>query len=233
MDEYTYLLISIFLFPVWAIIFIARKDLKEKIIKTSVLGGLAGLVSEFWYFKDYWQPPSLFGEGKISIEDFLFGFLITGIAATIYDAVFGKIDVDGEKKRRVPFGILFITGIVSLLVFNNWLGINSIFVSSFAFLIFSVIMVLIKKNLLIPSIASGLLCLIVIVPIYAIIFNAISPEYWDKHWLLAKTKLGITILGNIPATELLWFFSWGCLAGIGYNFSSGKRKAKREKSQNC
>jgi len=224
MDEYIYLLLSIFLFLVWITIIFARKDLKIKIISASIAGGFAGLIAEFWYFKDYWQPPSILGKHTLSIEDFLFGFFITGIAVSAYDAIFIAKNVQQEKSRKLFFCLLFLLGIVSLLVFNNLLGFNSIFVSSFAFIFFSIIMIAVRKDLLISSIMSGALVVIIIIPIYAIMFNFISPEYWNTYWLLTDTKFGITILGNIPVTEILWYFSWGCLAGIGYDFAYGNKK---------
>ena len=226
MDRYTYLFISLFLFIPYFIIIFKRPDLRRKVIKTSLIGGVAGLIANFWYFRDYWRPPSLFGNTVISIEDFLFGFLITGIAASIYDTVFNKKYVKKYKKRKKFFGNLFLIGVIILFIFNNWLGINSIFVSSFAFLGFSIIIISIRKDLIIPSIVSGLLVTLIIIPIYIILFNYISPTYWDKYWLLANTSFGIEVLGNIPVTELIWYFTWGCFAGISYDFVSGSEKVK-------
>lgn len=103
MDRYTYLFISLFLFIPWFIIIFKRPDLRRKVIKTSLIGGVAGLIANFWYFRDYWRPPSLFGNTVISIEDFLFGFLITGIATSIYDTVFNRKYVKKHKKRKKIF----------------------------------------------------------------------------------------------------------------------------------
>jgi len=74
---------------------------------------------------------------------------------------------------------------------------------------------------------SGVLVVIVIIPIYVIIFNVLSPKYWNEYWLLYETKFGGMILSNIPITELFWYFSWGSFAGVGYDFVSGKRKIKK------
>jgi len=41
---------------------------------------------------------------------------------------------------------------------------------------------------------SGILSLSVIIPIYILLFNFISPGYWDKYWLLANTAFGIKII---------------------------------------
>jgi hypothetical protein len=56
------------------------------------------------------------------------------------------------------------------------------------------------------------------------LFNMIFIDFWDKCWLLANTKYGITIYGNIPLTEMIWYFTWGSFSGVAYNFASGKKK---------
>ncbi|MDY6934933.1 MAG: lycopene cyclase domain-containing protein [Spirochaetota bacterium] len=223
-DKYIYLFLSFYLLVLWLMIIIFRKDLVRKVIKASIGGGFAGLIAEVWYFVDYWQPPSLAGVSSVSIEDFLFGFCITGIAVSIFDVTFCKKIRDEAKDRKGVFFILFLCGLISLLVFNNWLGINSIFVSSMAFIVISVIMILIRRDLFLPSIISGILTVIVIIPIYLLLYNWLSPDYWMRYWLLYDTEYGITVLGNIPVTEIIWYFSWGCLAGAGYDFASGKIK---------
>ncbi|OGH24124.1 MAG: hypothetical protein A3B47_04625 [Candidatus Levybacteria bacterium RIFCSPLOWO2_01_FULL_39_24] len=223
-DKYIYLLLSILLLLIWSVFFLfLKKEVRRILIKASVVGGLAGLIAEFWYFKDYWRPPLLFGDAKIFLEDFLFGFAFTGIAATIYKVLFKKEGSKHEKGHRIIFFVFFVIGILSLLLFNNLLKINSIFVSSFVFLILSFMMVFIRKDLVMQSIMSGILSLSVIIPIYILLFNFISPGYWDKYWLLANTAFGIKIIGNIPVTELLWYFSWSCLAGIAYDFYHGNK----------
>ncbi|MBC9796115.1 lycopene cyclase domain-containing protein [Sinomicrobium weinanense] len=224
MDKYAYLFISVLLFVPWLAFCLSRPDLKKKILKTSVLGGLAGLIAEFWYFRDYWQPPSLFGKATVSPEDFLFGFFITGIAVAGYDVAFRKTNATGAKKRKKFFAGLFATGVFSLFIFNNWMGFNSIFVSSLAFVAFSVVMSLFRKDLWLPSLISGMLTVLIIIPVYAIIFNLLYPDFWNKYGLLSGSAYGIAVLGHIPVTELVWYFSWGSMAGIAYDFASGKKK---------
>jgi len=79
MDKYIYFIVCLYLVIIWLLIYILRKDLHQKLIKASLLGGLAGLIAEFWYFRDYWRPPSLFGQKIISLEDFLFGISVWAV----------------------------------------------------------------------------------------------------------------------------------------------------------
>lgn len=191
-------------------------------LKYSLMGGLAGFIAEYWYFKDYWQPPALFDNAFISLEDFLFGFSITGVASTVYSFVFPVAEMQMECKRKRQFGIMFLVGVLIMFLFNTWLGFNSIIVSTVTFMLFSGIMVYFRRDLMRRCLMSGLFSLIIIIPVYSLIFNLINPYYWQRYWLLADTSYGLTVLGNIPVTELVWYFTWGCLVGTAPGFVSGK-----------
>lgn len=71
------------------------------LLKVSAIGGLAGLISEMWYFNDYWRPPTLLGNSKISIEDFLFGFSFTGIAALVYKVIVRKRPIQAKSRKKL------------------------------------------------------------------------------------------------------------------------------------
>ena len=222
MDTCTYLLITLLLMLPWLLLYNTKKGVRKKMLKASVMGGLSGFIAEYWYFNDYWQPPTLLGQSVISIEDFLFGFTITGISVSIYECTFAVKMVHSFANQRKLFGLLFLTGITFMMVFNVMLGINSIIVSCLAFIFFTIIMITIRFDLLKQAVLSGILTLLIVIPVYTLLFDVINPGYWDAHWLLAKTQLGITVLGNIPVTELVWYFSWGCFAGTAHSFASGK-----------
>ena len=223
MNQYAYLLLTLSLAVVWAIIAAVRRDMLRKMVRVSTYGLLAGAVAETWYAKDYWQPPTLLGDTSIVPEDLLFGFTITGISATIYYAVFRKRTIPGELRRKPFFIALFLVGLLSMYVLCSTFSFNSLLVSTALFCIFTAVMVRFRTDLLVPALLSGLLSVVVVIPIYIVIFNLICRDFWNTYWLLADTPWGITLLGNIPATELWWYFTWGCLAGIGYEFASGMK----------
>jgi len=223
MDQYAYMLLVLALAVVWAIIAAVRRDMLRKMVKMSAYGLALGAIAETWYGKDYWQPPTLLGDTLIVPEDLLFGFTITGISATIYYAVFRKQSVAGEVRRRPFFFALFIIGLSSMHVLCSVFHFNSLLVSTALFVIFTVVSVRLRTDLLLPALKSGLLSVAVVIPIYIVIFDIICGDFWSRYWLLADTPWGITLLGNIPATELWWYFTWGCLVGIGDEFSSGTK----------
>ena len=126
------------------------------------------------------------------------------------------------KKRRVNLVVwLFSAGFVNLLVTNLWLGVNSIFVSSFGFLAVASVMVWLRRDLLRPALATGAILTLLSLVLYAPLFN-IWAYGFHEYWLMDGTGPGTTI-ANIPLTEFLWYFAWGSLAGIIYPFASGKR----------
>ncbi len=223
MERYTYLLLGLSLAILTGTSLYLRKDLALKIVKLAVLGGVVGLVSELFYFRDYWRPQTLVGTGKISPEDFVFGFTITALSVVIYPLLARKTFVKSDKpNRRNLYAIFFVCGLIALLVFNIHLGINSIFVSSVAFLCFSIIIVSTRRDLLKPSLFSAVALTSVVICIYIFLFDFISPNFWNNYWLLANTKWNIKLFGNVPLTEVIWYFSWTSLASVSYPFVSGK-----------
>lgn len=223
MERYAYLCLDISLAILTGISLYIRKDIASKIFKLSVLGGVAGLVSELFYFRDYWRPPTIVGTGKISPEDFIFGFTITALSLGIYPLIshrtFAKSDKPNHKNL---YALLFVSGLMALLICNVYLGINSIFVSSVSFLCFSVIIVTVRRDLLKPALLSAVLLTVAVTCIYIFLFDFISPRFWDNYWLLDNTKWNMRMFGNIPLTELIWYFSWISLASVSYPFASGR-----------
>jgi hypothetical protein len=225
-DKYGYLFLGIFLFLIWILFYAIRKDLRRKQIKVSWFGGLAGLIAEYWYFKDYWHPHSILGREIVSPEDFIFGFTITGISVVAFDVFFKTKDQEYLTNNKRTFGNMFILGVGSLFLFNIFLGYNSIFVSSITFVLLTFYMLSKRKDLWKEAIFSGFIVLIILFIVYHILFNLIFLDFWDNYWLLANTKYGITIYGSIPLTEMIWYFTWGSFSGVAYNFASGKKKIK-------
>ncbi|MBI5155808.1 hypothetical protein HZA45_00885 [Candidatus Peregrinibacteria bacterium] len=223
MDHYLYFILSLILLFLWGMIFWLRADLRKKMIRASSIGGVAGILAELWYFTDYWKPPTLFGIASISPEDFIVGFAITGIAMTAYDIVMHTTDRAGERPRQRAFLMLFLGGLFSLLIFGTGMKLNSCIVSEAAFIGAALIMCILRPDLLKVSLLSGVLLGILGFILYFFLFSWLAPEFWQTYWLLAGTRLGITIAG-VPVTEIAWYASWGMLAGIAHNFAAGKKK---------
>jgi hypothetical protein len=222
-DQYVYLLLALPFFITSLLIAVFRSVLRRLVILSGLLGGAAGLLAEFWYLRDYWQPPSLFGAATISIEDFLFGFGATALAASAYKFIKKKkLEKQFADKKKLVW-IYFFMGLTSLLIFNNWLGINSIIVSSVAFLLFTLLIIYQRRDLISQSLFSAIFLSAFALAIYLPLFNVLSPDYIEKYFLLTDSPFNPTFFGVLPAAELLWYFCWGSLAGILYDFASGSK----------
>lgn len=226
MDQYLYFILSLLLLVLWGIIFWLRADLRRKMLRAGPIGGIAGILAELWYFTDYWRPPTLTGIATISPEDFIVGFAVTGLAMTVYDVVMQTTDAAGERPRGRAFFLLFLCGLLSLLIFGTFMKFNSCIVSEAAFIGAALVMCVMRPDLLKVSLISGALLGLIGFILYLILFTWLAPDFWQTYWLLADTRLGIALIG-VPVTEIMWYVSWGMLAGIAHNFAAGKRKIAR------
>src|SRR3989344_3622767 len=218
--QYSYLIGNLILFVPWLILFAWRKDLRHKIFIMSLIFGLFGPISQLFYLRDYWHPE-LFNGWAIGIEDFLFGFFIGGISCAIYEELFGlKYSKRHIKNHKVWMGYFALVGGVIMLIGNLLIGFNSIYVSIFVFLIFGMIIIKIRHDLLKDAIISGLLIAAVMFIAY-LIFIPMFPGIIQNWWKLNNIS-GVLILG-VPLEELLWAATWGFVAGPLYEFLNGLR----------
>ncbi len=212
-----------FIIP-WGIIYYLKPQYRSRMLKTGLIAAPFGFIEDYWYRVDYWNPPELFDMYPIDIEDIIFAFLSTGITIAIYDALFTEKQVK-HYKPRPKLAVFFMPLIVAaFFLLHNVLGINSMYMCAIPFFVVAFFVVLMRRDLLIPSIASAFLVTLIMIPIYMVLFNVIHPTFWDKYWFLIDTKHGITILGNVALLELLYYFSFACLAGIMYDFAKGTKK---------
>jgi hypothetical protein len=165
---YSYLIGDLFFLTVWVLLFSLRKDLRKEMITMSLMAGVMGPFSEFWYFRDYWRPPLIWQFHSLigGLEDVLFGFAIGGIAAIIYEEVLGKKLIKRGRNHNLLFVLFFFLIFVCTFGFTYTTGLNSIFASSLAFVIFSVIMLAVRPDLTRDAFLSGLFVSIVMFVIY-------------------------------------------------------------------
>ena len=222
-----YLLISVFLFIPWGLIYYYKPNLRSRIVKSSLFAAPFGIIN-MWFRIDYWHAPEVFFFSFISLEDILFAFVTTGISFTIFDALFTVKEIKSEKPRK-HITLLFIPIIISsFFILNNGLGINSMFMWAIPMLVLATVIVIIRRDLLVQSIVSALILTLFSIPIYMFLFNYLSPDFWDTYWYLSGTKYGITVFGNVPVLELLWYFSWASFCGVVYHFTRGTKKVLRK-----
>lgn len=195
----------------------------------SLITASFGPVSEIWYFTDYWKPEIALPLPIIGgVEDLLFGFSIGGIGAFAYESLFVRgICKCVEKKGKHELFLLLFFAIEgsAMIILNNLLGLNSIYASSVGMVVFAIIMLVLRPDLLLHAVGSAFL---VAGTMFAIYFlgQEFFPQshFWvERIWKLSGTDQGRIIFKHIPWTEMLWGLSWGLVWGPMYEFLVGVR----------
>lgn len=225
---YAYASLAVAVFLVWLVLWFLRPDLRRLILSASIPGAIFGPISEYWYFADYWKPPSMFGIASYSPEDVLFGFAIMGIVVSLFDVVMktkDSVQISFSKLVSLYVTMLFLV-VGVLLFFTTWLGCNSVIVVSTLWLVLAAFIAFRRPDFRRVILVSGILNMLLIVPIYIVLFDVVFPEFVARYWLLANGKLGFVIGRSLPWTELLWYFSLGGFSGVMIPFVSGARKIR-------
>ncbi len=220
--QYSYLIGSLAFLLVWIVLFLWKKRIRKEMLMMSILVAPLGPISEFFYFKDYWNPDILVNIFGFGIEDMIFAFAIGGIAAVIYEEIFIRKQkkTRPEKNKTIVFSV--ISALILLIILNLILKINSIYASSLIFLFFGLIIIYKRRDLIKNAIVSGLLVLSLMFVFYILFIKFLFSDFFIKYWQFNNIS-GITFFG-IPIGELLWGFSWGFLAGPFYEFWKGLKE---------
>ncbi|WP_075352401.1 lycopene cyclase domain-containing protein [Algoriphagus marinus] len=220
-DKFAYLILALLYMIPWGIIYF-KSPWKSGMIKVGAVGGLMGIIAEVWYFRDYWRPPTLFGEGVVGFEDYIIGFALFGVGGYIHSS-FTKKEINFSKQtpaKNRDFFFLFLIGCGSLTVFSMLLGIHSGYVTFLTFFLLSVYIWIQRPDLIGLSIISAFATLGISFLIYYINFNLFFPHFWDTYGMLKKPILGLEIF-NIPFSEMLWHFTWAMLCSMFRGYRNG------------
>lgn len=157
-SKYLYLWGSLLGCLIFVLIYLSRKDLRDKMVKIGVFVGILGIFSEYFFFKDYWIPPLILKIGDLGgIEDFLFGFMAGGIGAAIYDVVFHKRLLRRGNHHYWIIPLVLFSEFLAMMIFSNNLGFNSIYASAIGFLVPAIIIVAVRRDLFLETIFSAVL----------------------------------------------------------------------------
>ena len=235
-----YLCLTLPFLLVWLILFIYARKTRHQQLFMSLLVMPLGPFSEIIYFRDYWRPLSIFafsiGSFHIYPEDLLFGFAIGGIGAIVYEVFFHKHLGKLHEKIHPHIQTAIIAFIVlCIMYFLLNIGLNSIFATSIGLVFGALLIVVQRKDLLAVSFWSGICVMLTMFLCYFLLYHIVTnvDQLLKQGWLLSNTPLGLRIF-HIPATEMVWGFSWGMMAGPLYAFSRNlkfyqdtKKKRKR------
>ena len=194
----------------------------------SLIMGVAAPLSEIWFVKDYWRPETVTG-WPVSIEDFLFGFLVGGIASVIYEELFGRRHANRKNRKHhwswfiVPTLALFLISFGTLF---SILKLTSMYAAVTGYLLVAGVIIYWRHDLWRDSVISGLIAGVAMFLGY-MIFLSFYPDAIHRWWLLNNIS-GISLYG-VPIEELIWAFGWGMVIGPIYEFFAGLsyQKARR------
>lgn len=231
MMRYAYLIYSLYFLGILGFILWQRKDLRAHAAPSIVVGAIAGPLSEHIYFRDYWRPQTLLGEGRISLEDALFGAAIFGLAAVLYSFI-AKRSIHGGpgSLMRSLLSILPLAVIFGIL----WaLGVNSVFTTIAVFMLGWAVLILRYPHTRTPSLITGGCLTLLALAIYVIALNLWIPEAaFRQGWLLYGTPLGVTVFGAVPLSELLWFMAAGLFLQAHFLYAHQKHYQPYSHSSN-
>lgn len=217
---YTYLILDFLFLIFWIFLFLWRKDIRKEMLFMSFLWGISAFILGDAYTSDWWHPPTITGT-RLGIEDFLFGFIIGGIAAVIYEEIFKKkikqrkIAKNQKKKDMLYFIILLILTFVLFLIFFYFVKLNSILSTIVVALIVLIIIYTERKDLIPDSLFSGALLLILAMIVYTIV-GIIFPGWINAIWYFRHDPS--ILLFGVPISDAIWYFLAGAIVGPLYEF---------------
>jgi hypothetical protein len=220
--RFGYLILVIVGMIFWTTFFILRKDLRKTMVLTGIFYGVLSLVTaQIWWTVDWWHPLTLTGT-RVGIEDFFTGFGAGGVMMVIYQVFFSK-KITFPKLKTYPIARILFSVIVLLTieVLIYYAGLTSF--ESFTLMVWlgTIFMWTTRRDLIVPSIWSGVLTMICILPAYYVTILTVpgwvSATYYFNH---LPTSMLIT---GIPIVELIFWLTAGSFIGILGAFTrSGK-----------
>jgi len=218
--QYTYLLMALVFLAIWLALFIWRKNTRKEMLTMSLIFAFIGPISEIIYTKDWWHPLTLTNT-LIGLESFLVGFMIGGIASVIYEDIFKKklktrnVSKTKEAKRNLNFVFIFSTAVILFFGSFYLLNFNSLFATIIALLAPTIIIWIKRKDLILDSLATGILLVISASLVYSVL-EFLTPGWIHAFWFFENVP-DIVIL-NLPVDDILWYFLVGLFIGPLYEY---------------
>lgn len=219
-----FLLVSLLLFVVWLVLFLFSLSTRREQILMSLVGLVASPAALLLAVTDG-RTDALYAHA-VGVEDLLFTFALFGIAAVIYQAVFGKRvhKLRGEAFRLphpvmhwgVHLLLIFVSWIVVALVAEITLHIPSIQAAIAGGLLVATYIIADRHDLVLNALLSGLFMAILLFTLEQIFFIRLFPSAALDMWNV--TGLSGLALGGIPLEELTWAAVIGFAVGPVYEY---------------
>jgi hypothetical protein len=220
MYAYTYLYLSLLFFSIWALLFWWRKDVHSEMLHMSFFFGILGPFSEFFYFQDYWHPSTLSGSWA-SVEAFIFGFAMGGVAAVVYEFITHRrlSKKHGNKKvehKRVAVCVALLIG-----VFVFIFGFTNSFVATILSLgCVTVFILWQRKDLVWDSVVSAVALVLIGQFVYALL-AFLTPGWVEAFFYFHNVPY--MYVGALPIDDFFWYLAAGAAISPMYEYCSSRR----------
>ena len=217
--DYIYFIGSGVVAVFWLFFYFLRKDLRKKILLTSIIGGALG-ISEIFFVPNYWNPQFKIIKvfDNLFLDSFVFAFFLTGFTSVIYQVIFKKPVFNAQKINPTllfiaPFIFLFhlVISQINVMVFSF----GSMLIAAFFFY-------LSDKSLGKPILLNGLFTFVFFLTAY-IFFWHLFPSLGASYTY--KNLTGVKIF-RIPFEELFFFFAIGTNFCLTYEILSNSKFKK-------
>lgn len=234
--EYVWLIWSLIILVVWAIIYYYKKNVRKEMLKMSFITMPFGL-TEPLFVPEYWYPPTLFNLAEktgFDIESLIFSFAIGGIGTVLYLLIYNRNYVlmpENERhhhKHKLHIYILTVPVIV-FFILAVFTSLNHIYCGIIAMFTGAIATYYCRPDLKSKIWVGGVLFTI----LYFIYFGSILipyPNYVKLYWNL-KNLTDILILG-IPLEELLFAFTFGMYWSSFYEHLYWRKLIKPQSTTN-
>ena len=219
------MIVSLALFLIWlGILFVSKKTRREQLIM-SVVGLVMTPPALLLSLADYRQAIEE-GIASIGIEDFIFAFSLFGIAAVVYQVIFGK-HVRKMRGGKVGFQNGIVNWIAKLIVvIALWVIIAMSLIALFqllsthAFILAGVMIgiyvIAERHDLLLNALFSSFFIAALIFALEILLLSRLYPEagicLWDVKFMTTYLLVGV------PAEDVLWAGVVGFTIGPLYEY---------------
>ncbi len=218
--KYNFLILSLLFLVPGMFIYCRRKDLRG-VIHVMALFSIPFAFTERFFYPSYWEPVFLFDlVNKIGfgIEDLIFVIGLSAFTSTVYAFSMGYNYI---TKSETDFLSVFIKGLLILgttfllVITVVLLKIEMIFGSFGIMTGMSLVIFFIRKDLIIPGLAGGILS----VTIYSLLCFCLMfliPDIFKLTWHTDQF-MNYFIFG-IPIEEIIYGYTSGMISTIFYPF---------------
>ncbi len=221
----TYLVATLPALLIWVSFYLGRKDLRREMLSMSMLIGILGVAtSYYWWTVDWWHPLTLTGT-KVGLEDFIMGFSSGGIVAVAYEVITDR----RYSKRHIKshgvydfFTILFFLAQTTMWLFYG-VGLTSFYASAISMILAAGFIFFVRRDLVVNGVMSGIFMTLISVIFYATAI-AFCPAWISQTYFF--DKLSGVLLAGVPIEEFIFWFLSGLVFGPFYEFWKGFRLKK-------